>query len=76
MTDLDEWFARCDDILTDWEGSNDSMNTAKPNPLGNLQVWLNPDCWELVRTPSDDPDLVTFEARFRSQPAASFWVAP
>lgn len=33
-SDLDEFFARCDDVLADWRGSLDSMNTAAPTLSG------------------------------------------
>jgi hypothetical protein len=46
--DLDGWFARADDVLTDWHGSPDAMNTTQPAPVR----WLTID-WSALAAASE-----------------------
>jgi len=43
---LDEFFAQADDVLTDWPGSSDAMNTAprvRTHPHGAVTITVTPD---------------------------------
>jgi hypothetical protein len=65
--DLDEFFARCDDVLDNWHGSEDAMH-AKALPDGTYQTGPTIVSWPLMPMP---PVVVITPAQARALLAAA-----
>lgn len=70
--ELDAFFAKADDVLTDWTGSEDAMHARTEDedadlPLADsyyhqLAPWLNPRSWIWHRRAEQpDPGVITFD---------------
>lgn len=74
-SDLDDFFARCDDVLTNWHGSIDSWRNVVVGSVLDVNGVLMEVTGVHPSEPTDDTVSISYDTVLWSAPSPTFYVA-